>query len=151
MRVAKLAHDFVEEIPSQLADSILYVSIPFATAVHRCCCGCGVEVVTPISPTDWELSFNGAAVSLWPSIGNWSFPCRSHYWIDKGRVRWAGPLSEAAIAAGRQHDCRAKDRYYGNTLPPELADQEVLPAPDRQAIPADADVFARFKRWWLGS
>jgi hypothetical protein len=42
--------------------AFLYIAIPFTTAVHKCCCGCGLEVVTPISH-DWELALNGAAVS----------------------------------------------------------------------------------------
>lgn len=57
MKAATLAHQFVEEIPEPLADGILYISIPFTTAVHKCCCGCGLEVVTP---TDWEFAFNAA-------------------------------------------------------------------------------------------
>ena len=28
--------------------------------------------------------------TLDPSIGNWSFACRSHYFMRKGRVVWAG-------------------------------------------------------------
>jgi len=34
-------------------------------------------VVTPLSPTGWSLIFDGETVSLYPSIGNWNFPCRS--------------------------------------------------------------------------
>ncbi|MFC4855982.1 DUF6527 family protein [Actinophytocola glycyrrhizae] len=29
---------------------------------------------------DQRRDFNGETVSLSPSIGNWSFPCRSHYY-----------------------------------------------------------------------
>jgi hypothetical protein len=36
----------------------------------------------PISPADWQLAYDGDTVSLTPSIGNWGFPRRSHYWID---------------------------------------------------------------------
>ena len=56
-------------------DGILYVSMEYATATHLCACGCGLTVVTPISPTDWQISYNGRTVSLYPSIGNRSFPC----------------------------------------------------------------------------
>jgi len=31
-------------------------------------------------------------VSLAPSIGNWSFPCNSHYWITGNEVRWAADV-----------------------------------------------------------
>lgn len=107
-----LRHEFVEFIPEQLAERTLYVSIRYATAAHKCCCGCGKEVVTPLSPTDWELIFDGKSVSLYPSIGNWGFACRSHYWIRNNRVHWALPMSPTEIAAGRAYDRMAKERYF---------------------------------------
>ena len=88
-RQASLKHMFVEFIPDRLESGALYVSMAFATVAHRCCCGCGSEVVTPLSPTDWKLIFDGESVSLEPSIGNWSFPCQSHYWITGGKIRWS--------------------------------------------------------------
>lgn len=84
----KMRHRFVEFIPDELEDGILYISITYATVLHKCCCGCGNEVVTPLSPSDWQLTFDGETISLFPSIGNWSFPCRSHYWIRKDKVVW---------------------------------------------------------------
>jgi Family of unknown function (DUF6527) len=85
----KLSHKFVEFVPEVLEKNVLYVSITYGTASHLCCCGCGREVVTPITPTGWKLTFDGETVSLNPSIGNWNFPCRSHYWISNNRVEWA--------------------------------------------------------------
>lgn len=124
-----LKHEFVEFIPDELASNTIYISIAFATVAHRCCCGCGSEVVTPLSPTDWQLTFDGETVSLHPSIGNWSFPCQSHYWIDRNGICWAEQWSEERIAAGRARDAAAKIRKYGNT---ELAEQnqESHSAPD---------------------
>lgn len=92
----KLNHKFVEFIPEALDDDVLYVSVIHGTAVHGCCCGCGREVVTPLTPADWELTFDGETVSLYPSIGNWNFPCRSHYWITKNRVEWAPSWGQEA-------------------------------------------------------
>src|SRR5271168_3745134 len=89
-RRSGVTHQFVEHMPEHLDEGVVYVSIPYATAAHKCCCGCGREVVTPLSPTDWKLIFDGVSVSLDPSIGSWSFPCQSHYWIQHNRVRWAG-------------------------------------------------------------
>jgi hypothetical protein len=108
-----LTHEFVEFIPEELRESTLYVCIRFATVVHRCCCGCGREVVTPLSPTDWKLIFDGVSVSLYPSIGNWNFPCQSHYWIQHNKVSWAGRWSKKQIEAGRAADVLAKARYFG--------------------------------------
>ena len=110
--LTKLRPEFVDHIPEQLDEGVLYVSIHFGTVAHRCACGCGEEVVTPLGPAEWRLTYDGRTVSLEPSIGNWSFPCRSHYWIDGGRVRWARGFSEAEIALVRQKERTRRDNYY---------------------------------------
>ena len=110
-RIDTLRHRFLERIPEVLADGVLYVSVEFCVAVHRCCCGCGSEVVTPLSPTDWQLIFDGESVTLDPSIGNWSFPCRSHYWIINNRVAWAGAMSQREIDAGKRIDRLRKQTH----------------------------------------
>ncbi|WP_030482240.1 DUF6527 family protein [Lentzea albidocapillata] len=92
-----ISHEFVDTIPDHLDDGVVYISIPYATAVHRCCCGCGHEVVTPLHPRQWSLTFDGESISLTPSIGNWSFPCRSHYWVRTGRVHRAHSFADAEI------------------------------------------------------
>ena len=46
-----LAYEFVEFIPDELKERTLYISHTYSTAVHKCCCGCGHEVVTSLSPT----------------------------------------------------------------------------------------------------
>lgn len=107
-----LKHEFVEYIPNDIKDGMIYVSIPYSTVVHKCCCGCGKEVITPLSPTDWKLIFDGQSISLDPSIGNWSFACQSHYWIKSNRVKWAPQWSQEEINMGRTHDALVKDRYY---------------------------------------
>jgi Family of unknown function (DUF6527) len=116
MKRQTVVHEFVESAPEQLQDGILYVCIGFATVIHKCCCGCGNEVVTPLSPTDWKLTFDGETITLYPSIGNWGFACRSHYWIRNNSVQWAGEMSLKDIEAGRAYDRFAKDRQFG-TLP----------------------------------
>ena len=59
MRVRRLEHRFCTHIPESLEPGVLYVSMEYATAAHSCCCGCGEEVVTPFTPTDWKMTFNG--------------------------------------------------------------------------------------------
>lgn len=108
----RISHKFVELIPTRLDDAVLYVSIPHATALHRCACGCGNEVVTPLSPADWSLTFDGETVSLDPSIGNWSFPCKSHYWIQQGEVVWSHRWSTRQIDANRARDTARRRRHY---------------------------------------
>jgi hypothetical protein len=112
-----LSHEFVEYIPTNLEELKVYISIPYATVVHRCCCGCGYEVVTPLSPADWSLTYDGVSVSLDPSIGNWSLPCRSHYWITESEVRWAPKWSNERIAANRESDALAMKAYYADPSP----------------------------------
>ena len=111
-RMVRLSHEFVDAIPEKIEPGKIYVSVEFATVVHSCACGCGMEVVTPLTPTDWKLIFDGETVSLSPSIGNWSFPCRSHYWIRRGEVQWAGEWTDEEIAAGRANDRISKERRY---------------------------------------
>ena len=82
-------HKFVETIPNTLEEGVLYISTTYCTAIHKCVCGCGNEVVTPLSPKDWKLTFDGETVSLYPSIGNWNFECRSHYFIFNNNVKHA--------------------------------------------------------------
>jgi hypothetical protein len=112
---AVLTHEFVEFIPENLKERTLYISITYSTAVHKCFCGCGREVVTPFSPTDWQLIFDGETVSLYPSIGSWSLPCQSHYFITKNKVVWAQKWTKRQIARGRAREARARDEYYADT------------------------------------
>ena len=107
-----VAHEFVKTIPNELEERTLYVSLDYATVVHKCCCGCGREVVTPLSPTDWQLTYDGVSISLYPSIGNWSFECQSHYWLEHGEIRWGGRWSRERIALGRAGDRRVKEAFY---------------------------------------
>jgi hypothetical protein len=112
MKIIK--HEFVEFIPDpeDMEEGVIYVSIEYDTAIHKCMCGCGQQVVTPLSPTDWKLIYNGESISLQPSIGNWDFKCRSHYWIKNGKVQMAGDWSEDKIQSGRHTDLRKKKEYY---------------------------------------
>lgn len=106
---ASLVHEFVKAIPEELEERTLYVSMDYAIVAHKCCCGCGGEVVTPLSPFDWKLTYNGKSISLSPSIGNWSFECMSHYWIEESTIKWAGQWSKEQIEAGRRRDRELRD------------------------------------------
>lgn len=107
-----LKHKFLEVIPEVLDEGILYVSMERRIVIHLCVCGCGNEVVTPISPTDWELLFNGDSVSLSPSIGNWEFDCQSHYWIRNNNVHHSGKWNKKQVEAGRKKDRLNKRNHY---------------------------------------
>lgn len=130
MKIEKFTYEFVEFVPENLKDGVLYVSISYATALHKCACGCGHEVVTPLSPTDWKMTFDGVSVSLDPSIGNWSFPCKSHYWISKNNVRWSYKWSDERINSARAKNQALKNKYYqkkeqvGSANRPENASED---------------------------
>jgi hypothetical protein len=107
-----LQHEFVLFIPDVLEEGTVYVSINYATTVHKCCCGCGREVVTPLSPADWRLTYDGETVSLYPSIGSWNLPCQSHYWISRDRAVWVPRWSREKIEAGRTRDRLATSKHF---------------------------------------
>ena len=111
-RRISLRHEFVRHIPEKLEEGVLYISVEFATAMHKCFCGCGAEVATPLAPTQWKLTFDGEAVSLDPSIGNWSYDCKSHYWIDRNRIVWARHWSRSEIERVRERERREKEEYF---------------------------------------
>lgn len=140
MSRATYTHKFVKAFPEQLDEGVLYVSVEFATAAHRCFCGCGSEVYTRFSPTDWSMKFDGQTVTINPSIGNWSFACQSHYILANGRIRWADKWSRERIDLGRFLDRERKGRHYkGKSLAP-------LPTP--QSEPASRPgILARLARW----
>jgi hypothetical protein len=112
LRYTNLEHRFVQYIPEDLAPGILYVSMEYATAAHSCCCGCGLQVVTPVTPSDWKLTYDGETISLWPSIGNWNFPCRSHYIIRHSRIVPADPWDDKKNEYGRHHEKKRKEECF---------------------------------------
>jgi hypothetical protein len=88
MKLTTIKHEFVKFIPDVLSEGVLYVSDAYGTAMHKCFCGCGNRVVTPLSSTGWQLTIEIDSVSLSPSIGSYQLPCRSHYFITKNQVLW---------------------------------------------------------------
>ena len=156
MKQQRMSHVFVEEIPADTEQGMLYVSMECATAIHRCACGCGQEVVTPLSPTDWSLIFDGDSISLNPSIGNWSLPCRSHYFIDRGAVAWASNMSNAAIDLGRIRDRQKKATYFSaekfvSNAPAMPSFQPPQDTRNKSETVRDqAGFWAAVKAWWKG-
>ena len=141
-----LRHEFVEYIPKELQDGIIYVSVAFATVAHKCCCGCGNEVITPLSPADWKLTFDGESISLDPSIGNWSFACQSHYWIKRNRVRWAHRLSLKEVEAGRAYDRLARARYFDGSSTLTTSDTvATVRSPEDRKL--NENLWQRIKNW----
>lgn len=92
MKNTQIKPEFVQFIPENLEEGILYISLEYNSALHKCCCGCGSEVSTPIDPNPphngWTLTNKDGRVSLSPSIGNFQIPCKTHYFIKENNVIW---------------------------------------------------------------
>jgi hypothetical protein len=103
--------------------------------------------VTPLRPTDWKLSFDGKAISLEPSIGNWSFACKSHYWIRNNRAEWAPRWSQQEIERGRSRDRSAKLTYFG------VSEAAAAGVSKKDAVRPEAGrpqwkLWQALKKWW---
>ena len=110
--VSSLMPLYIDIIPDRVEPGVLYVSRRFATAIHLCACGCGKEVVTPLSKGEWKIQGSAKIVSLYPSIGNWEYPCQSHYWIKQNKIVWAGKIPRRYIEASRARDNANIERLY---------------------------------------
>lgn len=99
-------------MPAELSAGILYVSERYKTAIHLCPCGCNSKIVTPLEPTEWTFVADDEKPTLYPSLGNWQLPCRSHYWIFDGKIEWSFQWSEKQIEAGRRIEERRTKRYF---------------------------------------
>ncbi|PFH10127.1 hypothetical protein BCF11_2538 [Collimonas sp. PA-H2] len=150
MQHTQLEPRFVKSVPKDLEPGVLYVSMEYGTAIHSCCCGCGHEVVTPLTPTDWSLKFNGEAISLWPSIGNWNLPCRSHYVIEGNQVIGAGPWDKDRIEAEQKRDKVAKTQFYAKKAEPIQPVQTKIPKPATTVIPTpdrQEGIWVKLRQW----
>lgn len=143
MKTSTLRSEYVKHLPERLEEGVLYISEEFSIAGHKCCCGCGEEVITPLNPAQWRVRSEGGGISLYPSIGNWKLACRSHYWIRNNKVIEALPMSAREIGLVKQRDRRDKDLHI----------QRLNRTIDRAAkSPSQQDligaVLQRLKKWW---
>lgn len=81
---------YLELIPENelLQEGNIYISKKYGCAVHLCLCGCKNLTVTPLGTDDWQLSEKDGKISLTPSIGNFQFPCKSHYIITNNKANF---------------------------------------------------------------
>jgi hypothetical protein len=102
----------VHYIPKELKPGVLYVSEEFSTAAHLCGCGCGSKIRTPLGPTEWNVKETSKGPSLYPSVGNWQQPCKSHYWIERGEMKWSSKWTDEEIVMGRRKEEERRRAYY---------------------------------------
>lgn len=100
----------VEYMPTELDSGILYVAEKFKAAAHLCACGCRTIIRTPLDR--WSLTETKRGPSLYPSIGNWQEPCQSHYWIERGQVKWMNKWTSKQIIHGRKQEEERLQTYY---------------------------------------
>jgi hypothetical protein len=132
MKQSRIIPKLVELIPTQVEEGVLYISEKYGTAIHKCCCGCGQEVVTPLSPVQWQLHRVGESVTLSPSIGNWNFRCKSHYWIRQNRVEWAGSMKEQQIRLVQKRDRLDLENFTKQSNLRKLGKATNLPEQDKK-------------------
>jgi hypothetical protein len=145
MKVDSLKPSFVAEIPESLKPGILYLALEYDAMAHLCACGCGNEVATPISPTDWRIAWNGVGITVHPSIGSGSLACRSHYVIEASRIRWCAPMSDRDVAWERAQTASAK----GLSPCPQAPETKAYQPADRPSAQEGAPWYARLlKRVW---
>lgn len=113
MKLISIQPLYIESIPSELEEGVLYISKKYRTTSHLCPCGCGERIALPIKPGGWRLATNSdGLVSLSPSVGNFSVECNSHYFITDNRIEWAREWSEEEIQQGRQADLEVRVNHY---------------------------------------
>ncbi len=66
----------------------------------------------PVGADRVAESYDGETVTLAPSVGNWSFACKSHYVIRRNEVFWLPRMSREKIDAGRERDRCDKEAYF---------------------------------------
>lgn len=77
-----------EEAPDDLKDLHIYFIEGFDHVMFLCPCGCEEVVHIPTGDDGWKLKIEEGRVTLAPSLLRRD-NCRSHFFIESSRVRWA--------------------------------------------------------------
>lgn len=78
--------EHVETMPDydSSKEGVIYVSLKYGVAIHKCLCGCKGKTVTPLGKGEWTLTENEKGVTMTPSLLNSGMYCKSHYIITNG-------------------------------------------------------------------
>ena len=118
MKLRQITPEFVDEISRELDPGKLYVCGRYRAVKHLVCVRLRRRDQHPLHPTGWTLICDGVSVSLWPSIGNWSEKCQSHYWIRNNKIHWASKWSRRKILKTRKaRDLELKQYFSANAYP----------------------------------
>lgn len=145
MKILELTPRYMDEFPRVLEEGVLYISEECELAAHKCCCGCGEDVITPLNPARWRLDRHGECVSLYPSIGNWKFACRSHYWIRNNRVIQSYRMDDEEIAEVIELDRIDQENFVTQSqqAPPPTSAQASAPKSQHWL----ARLYKRLRSW----
>lgn len=91
LKTVEITPVYVNFMPdlADMKEAHLYISETYGCAIHRCLCGCGGMVVTPLAgPYKWDLIKEDDKISLAPSISNYQQPCKSHYIITRSKANF---------------------------------------------------------------
>lgn len=146
--ITQLEPCFVDGVPETLEDGRLYISIRFKTTSHLCACGCGERVVAKLNPNDWNMLYNGRDITLHPSIGNWSFECRSHYFVRRNKIVWAGDMTDEQIERGRRSNANRKKVTTPESTKPALVGQTVMQSHDDKKSVSSIPTWLRWILFW---
>lgn len=93
---------FVHRIPPQIEEGVLYICLDCDVIIHKCACGCGERVILPLAPDHWQLYYDGE-VTISPSIGNYQYECKSHYFIRNSKIVWLDSEAKNKIHKKKKH------------------------------------------------
>ena len=81
--------EFVDFMPHEKEDGVLYVSKRFQLVICKCPCGCGFEAVMPIKPKQygWDYIEKDGKVTLSPSVAT-DCPKKAHFFIRENKIQW---------------------------------------------------------------
>lgn len=93
----KYRYRLVERIPNILQEGIVYHTEEFELAGLLCACGCGHRI-TLLVPDSHRVSDERGYATIWPSIGVFDAPCKSHYFINAGEIQWRPAFSASQVS-----------------------------------------------------
>lgn len=117
MKMKQITPKFVDEIPDDIQDRILYISLKYNSVIHKCACGCGEIVSTPLERKHgWIIQYDGEKCSLYPSIGNGAYGCHSHYYIRENKILWLDDIDILKVEKGKAKDSTIKTKPFNNQM-----------------------------------
>jgi hypothetical protein len=91
LKTVEIIPIFVEEMTDLYKINHIYISEKYNVSKHICLCGCEEMVVMPLDDGTkwWKLvKEKDGTISFIGSVGNFQYPCKSHYIITKNKANF---------------------------------------------------------------